>query len=241
MFLCENCGQELQQGVSFCRQCGSPVSQTEAERDKKKRYIKWGGIGCGGLLLLFFVMGICGVIIESVSEPEEANGTDTVAPEPEVASAVVPLSCETSEVRTYLDTQQSYIADSKEQIRDLNLVVNTAISRKSANPNGVDLNHSYIRDLIKEKADAIKETQDKLKNYRGVPEGMLSLDEKMGVLANSINEYQDKTHKSFRARADDDHQGRIEHANAAAVASNEMQTLISSVNEDIRVMCETQQ
>ena len=65
---CPNCGAETNERTAFCTQCGTSLPR---QRGMAKRILKWGGLGCGGVLALFIVIVIVvGITAESPS-PEE--------------------------------------------------------------------------------------------------------------------------------------------------------------------------
>ena len=52
---CPNCGTESSERTAFCTQCGTSLPK---RRGTAKKILKWGGLGCGGLLGLFIVIAI---------------------------------------------------------------------------------------------------------------------------------------------------------------------------------------
>ena len=99
---CSQCGGEVPQGAAFCRHCGSstgfnPVNATSAPPSTQggssgfKRFLKWSGIGCGGILavLVLFVV-IVNIIISDAEEDLTPIPSPTLpgveaTPEPAVA------------------------------------------------------------------------------------------------------------------------------------------------------------
>lgn len=85
---CNQCGGKLNQGATYCQNCGSSVSSdsasptagdraTQQSRGRGKRFLKWGGIGCAGLLCAFV---LCGVIIGITVEETSEGTVDQMSP-----------------------------------------------------------------------------------------------------------------------------------------------------------------
>ena len=121
MPLCSQCGDEVSQGASFCRQCGSSTGFTPANATSDppptqggssgfKKFIKWSGIGCLGTLtvLVLFVIIVAIIIpdaeedlklvlspalpgVEATSKPAVTDGT-SVASDPTTIRASVSKS-----------------------------------------------------------------------------------------------------------------------------------------------------
>ena len=64
---CPNCGADANERTAFCTQCGTSLPK----RPGAKRILKWGGLGCGGLLGLFIVIAIVVGITTGTPPPEE--------------------------------------------------------------------------------------------------------------------------------------------------------------------------
>ena len=83
MAYCSECGGEISQGASYCRHCGTSLTNVLANTDSSprptqkgggfRRIMKWGGIGCGGLIGLIVILIIIGSIIVATDENEDSN------------------------------------------------------------------------------------------------------------------------------------------------------------------------
>ena len=87
MAYCVNCGGEISADVSYCQHCGSSLTDTQsrvnptAQPAKRsggfKTALKWGGIGCGGLIGIFVILIIIGSIVGTAGGGENpAERTD---------------------------------------------------------------------------------------------------------------------------------------------------------------------
>ena len=65
---CPNCGTDSSEGTAFCSQCGASLPKRPGTA---KKILKWGGLGCGGLLGLFIVIAIIAGITTGKPSPEE--------------------------------------------------------------------------------------------------------------------------------------------------------------------------
>ena len=65
---CPDCGAETNERTAFCTQCGTSIPK---QRGIAKRILKWGGLGFGGLLVLFIVIVIVVGITTETPSPEE--------------------------------------------------------------------------------------------------------------------------------------------------------------------------
>ncbi len=92
MAYCTKCGSEVSQSHSFCQRCGiplnlpsvnnAPVTKATFDGGRLDKFLKWGGIGCGGFFALFVMLAIIGAIIGT----EDENGTPNVnaVPDPTI-------------------------------------------------------------------------------------------------------------------------------------------------------------
>ena len=78
---CPKCGAEVSERAAFCTQCG--VSLTEG-RNRARSVLKWGGVGCGGLLVLFIVV----VIVAALTTDSPPTSTTIPAPMPDATSTL---------------------------------------------------------------------------------------------------------------------------------------------------------
>ena len=80
---CPKCGAETNERTAFCTQCGTSLLK---QRGTVRRILKWGGLGCGGLLVLFIVIVVVGGITTETPSPEEqempARAVDSGTPSP---------------------------------------------------------------------------------------------------------------------------------------------------------------
>ena len=65
---CPKCGTEISERAAYCTQCG--VSLTKG-RNRTRSILKWGGVGCGGLLVLFIVIVIVAALATDTPSSEE--------------------------------------------------------------------------------------------------------------------------------------------------------------------------
>ena len=65
---CPKCGAETNERTAFCTQCGTSLLK---QRGIARRILKWGGLGCGGLLVLFIVVVVVVGITTETPLPEE--------------------------------------------------------------------------------------------------------------------------------------------------------------------------
>ena len=83
---CSQCGGNNPQGAMYCERCGTSIEKTpqnlnpnsqveQGNRSASKKLLKWGGIGCGGLLAIFILLIIIGTIFGTDTESNTASGT----------------------------------------------------------------------------------------------------------------------------------------------------------------------
>ena len=81
MPFCSQCGNQVSDNARFCRSCGTqrpqrqPQSRPPPARDGsffQRPVVKWSGMGCGGLLLLFILFGVLSSIFGSVDKDATA-------------------------------------------------------------------------------------------------------------------------------------------------------------------------
>ena len=65
---CPNCGAETSERTAFCTQCGTSLPK---QLGTAKKIFKRGGLGCGGLLVLFIVIVVVVRITTGIPSPEE--------------------------------------------------------------------------------------------------------------------------------------------------------------------------
>ena len=80
MAYCTECGGEISEGVAYCQHCGASQANVTASPDPApqpskrggfRRVLKWTGIGCGGLVGLFVLLMIIGIIASATEDDEE--------------------------------------------------------------------------------------------------------------------------------------------------------------------------
>ena len=86
---CIKCGGELSLGQSYCQRCGTPqndpsanigrVAQPTTQGGGFRKFLKWGGIGCGGFVALFVMLGIFGAIVGT--EGDNDNSAVKIVPD----------------------------------------------------------------------------------------------------------------------------------------------------------------
>ena len=97
MPFCSQCGGDVIQGAAYCRHCGasvgntpeSPVSNalpTQRRGGGFRRFLKWGGMGCGVLVLALVTAMVCSAII-FVDEETGTTQQSTLRSSPEAASS----------------------------------------------------------------------------------------------------------------------------------------------------------
>ena len=86
MPFCSQCQGEVPQEAAFCRHCGSSLGTPLADSDNStqgpkdiggRKLLKWGGIGCGGLLAIFIILVIVVAIFSTDTEEPIASGADS--------------------------------------------------------------------------------------------------------------------------------------------------------------------
>ena len=85
MAYCIRCGGEVLPGKPYCHHCGTsllnppaeidPIAQPAQKGGGFRKILKWGGIGCGGLLGLFVLLIIIVAIADTTSDNENPNVT----------------------------------------------------------------------------------------------------------------------------------------------------------------------
>ena len=65
---CPSCGSEADDQTSICPEC---VVQRPERRSTTRKIFKWGGIGCGGLLVLFILLIIIGLLVDPPPSEDE--------------------------------------------------------------------------------------------------------------------------------------------------------------------------
>ena len=76
--VCPSCGFEIGESATFCTKCGVSLP---GKHSTAKRFFKWSGIGCGGLLGLFIVLVIIAALATKASlrddDETSASGLQT--------------------------------------------------------------------------------------------------------------------------------------------------------------------
>ena len=173
------------------------------------------------------MIGESGASTPTPKQMAEPTGEPAATPTP--GSAYPP--CKAPEEVAYLETQQELISQGRSRISDLDEVGNTALVRQA------DLTHTYVRNLLKEKGDAVKKSGDDLKNYRDVPETMKELDSTMDDLGKAMNDYQNNLRKSLDALGKDNIIMMSDFTDKGAKAQAEIKTLRSDIREEIKALC----
>ena len=82
---CPNCRNAISERAAFCTQCGVSLPK---RRSRSKSILKWGGIGCGGLLGLFIVVVIVAALATDTPSSDEqetpARSLSSGTPSPEL-------------------------------------------------------------------------------------------------------------------------------------------------------------
>ena len=76
---CNQCGGQVSATANFCDQCGGvisnnpstsvhPSASNQRHQGGKRRFLKWTGIGCGGLLFLLVLLIVIGALVSSNEE-----------------------------------------------------------------------------------------------------------------------------------------------------------------------------
>ena len=86
MGYCSECGGDISQGASYCRHCGTFLTNAPANTDSTvrptqkgggcRRIMKWAGIGCAGVIGLFVILVIIGAIITATNGNEDSFNRD---------------------------------------------------------------------------------------------------------------------------------------------------------------------
>jgi len=101
MAYCVECGGEISDGAAYCSHCGShlrdtaanndPSSQSPKEGSRFRKVLKWGGIGCGGIIGFFIILVIISGIVAVLTEndnslentiPNQVDNVGTTSTEP---------------------------------------------------------------------------------------------------------------------------------------------------------------
>lgn len=81
---CNQCGGEVGEGDQFCTHCGVARNYSSASSgltsvaqqprgQRGKRFLKWGGIGCGTLILVIVLVGVISAIVAPSVDYEKAS------------------------------------------------------------------------------------------------------------------------------------------------------------------------
>ncbi len=70
---CPSCGHEMSERTAYCTQCGAAIQERHRTA---KRFLKWGGIGCAGLLGLFIVIVIIAALMTETPSQNEQEASD---------------------------------------------------------------------------------------------------------------------------------------------------------------------
>ena len=111
MAYCIRCGGEVQQGKSYCHHCGASLANPPATTDPivqptqkgggLGKIVKWGGVGCGGLIGLFVILAIIGAIAGTTGDnenstvqivPDATSRVDATSGSPDPTSTAAPAS-----------------------------------------------------------------------------------------------------------------------------------------------------
>ncbi len=89
MAYCIRCGGEVQPGKSYCHHCGAslanppvgidPIAQPTKRGGGFRKILKWGGIGCGGLIGLYVILAVIAAIAGTTGDNE--NSTVQIVPD----------------------------------------------------------------------------------------------------------------------------------------------------------------
>ena len=109
MAYCISCGGEVSQDNSYCQNCGTslanaptnidPIAQPTQKAGCFRKILKWGGIGCGGLIGLFVILIIIVAIAGTTGNnedsaekivPDATNGLGATAGAPSRTSTSAP-------------------------------------------------------------------------------------------------------------------------------------------------------
>ena len=91
---CPKCGNEISERAAFCTQCGASLTKG---RNRARSVLKWGGVGCGGLLLVFIVV----VIVAGLTTDSRSTTTTipTTMPNPTSTPTEPPAQTQTMNAR----------------------------------------------------------------------------------------------------------------------------------------------
>ena len=89
MAYCISCGGEVSQSDSYCQHCGTSLANAPANIDPiapptrkvggSRKILRWGGIGCGGLIALFVILIIIAAIAGTTGNNE--NSAEKIVPD----------------------------------------------------------------------------------------------------------------------------------------------------------------
>ncbi len=127
---CQNCGHQHPDAARFCSKCGQALRQAAPAAPQPtheqlvqpqvrheappqtsgKEYLKWGGIGCGGLLGLLLIFGIIGAIIGV----DSTDGTTRLTTAPTLTATAAPETppATTAPTHTVPESKAAATADS---------------------------------------------------------------------------------------------------------------------------------
>lgn len=271
MPFCQNCGRELSDIARFCIRCGQQtpqlvatgaqssqqtpsqpeLGQAPAVLPTKRRFLKWGGIGCGGLLGLFFLIAIIAAALEGAgqkhptpnAEPAAAartpNPTATLGPTTPPEPATTPLPAEMAGLppcfeageKQFVAGRVKRVKEANDAINSLDRVVQQAIAQQA------DWNHSYVQNLLAEKHSDIRSAVDDLRNQPEVPPRLANLNKDIRKLADAMNDYEQASELGEKAYANGDYEESIRHNEDAARARTRMDQRQEEVKNHIRDLC----
>lgn len=89
MAYCSECGGGISEGTTYCRHCGYYLNDTPANNDpasqppKKgggfRKVLKWGGVGCGGVIGFFVILVIISGVVAALTEND--NSIENTVPD----------------------------------------------------------------------------------------------------------------------------------------------------------------
>ena len=207
----------------------APQQNQESTPSGKRKALKWGGIGCGGLFGLFMLVGIIGAICSGGAPLEVPTPAPTVPPTQEPVSAY-PV-CEEPEEKVYIEAQASNIALGIYRVDVLDEVVSEIIR------SGADPEHQYVRKLLQIRGDEVKDAQKLIKNYKDVPSRMQPIDEKAKIMADAMNEYQKDRQEYAKAKSGTDAEKTKELYDRSKATKTDIRSGRNEIISDIREVC----